>query len=160
MTVVFIATSHVCENIENLSCKIAAGISGLASRLLIARHEDGLADMDLVCGNIREIGRQLVRQSWPLARLAQRICSERRPQALLTRIRRCEEFVSFEPISFSSGLEIEEAILPDGWSEHLHSRRGDAALAGQARAVAGTQAKNPQLHADATGRGSNGREMA
>jgi hypothetical protein len=69
MPLVFRATSHVCENIENLSCKNAARIRRLASRLLKPRHEDGLAGMDLVFGKLRQARRQLGCEDWPLARL-------------------------------------------------------------------------------------------
>ena len=70
MPVVFMATSHVCENIENLSCKIAAGIRRLASRLLKPRHEERLAGMGLVCRKLRQARRRLDCEIWPLARLA------------------------------------------------------------------------------------------
>ena len=43
---------------------------GLASWLLSGWHEDGVAGMDRVCGNLRQVGRQLDYEIWPLASLA------------------------------------------------------------------------------------------
>jgi hypothetical protein len=70
MPVVFMATSRVCENIENLSCNNTSKIWRLASRLLKPRHEDRLAGLGLVCRKLRQARRQLDCESWPLACLA------------------------------------------------------------------------------------------
>jgi hypothetical protein len=61
---------QLCENAENFSGKKSSQICGLASRLLKARHEDGLAGMDLVGRILRQVDRQLGCENWPRAFLA------------------------------------------------------------------------------------------
>jgi hypothetical protein len=55
---------------ENLSGKNLATRWHLASRLLRHRHEDGVVGMDRNCGDLRQVGRLLDCQNWPLAELA------------------------------------------------------------------------------------------
>jgi hypothetical protein len=45
-------------------------IRRLALWLLKRWHEDGMAGMGLVCGKLRQMGRQLVCENWPRARVA------------------------------------------------------------------------------------------
>jgi hypothetical protein len=56
---VLLKTSRFLENAENISRNKLQKIRGLASRLLRSWHEDGVAGMDRVCGNLRQVGRQL-----------------------------------------------------------------------------------------------------
>src|SRR5689334_21290655 len=63
----FDSRNNVCETNENLSRKNFASRWHLASRLLKARHEDGMDGMDRNGGSLRQVGRQLDCQDWPLA---------------------------------------------------------------------------------------------
>jgi hypothetical protein len=62
--------NRVREIDENLSGKNLLTRWHLAPGLLRHRHEDGVVGMDRNCGDLRQMGRLLDCQNWPLATVA------------------------------------------------------------------------------------------